>query len=127
MAKPGATGFTRIIKATGYSMKGLKAAWHGEAAFRQELMLAVIAVPFAFLVSQTVMQFAFLLAVTGLVVIVELLNSALEAIVDKASPEHNELAGKAKDMGSAAVFVTLVIIGICWLAVIFENFVLAHL
>jgi diacylglycerol kinase (ATP) len=124
MAKPGASGITRVIKATGYSMKGLKAAWQGEAAFRQELMLAIIAIPFAYLVAQSIMQFVFLLVITGMVVVVELLNSAIEAVVDKASPEFNELAGKAKDMGSAAVFVTLIIIAIAWVGIIIENYII---
>lgn len=121
MAKPGATGISRVFKATGYSMQGLKAAWQGEAAFRQELMLAIIAIPFAFIVAQTILQFVFLLVITGLVVVVELLNSAIEAVVDKASPEFHELAGKAKDMGSAAVFIMLVLITIAWVGVIAEN------
>ncbi len=105
--KPGATGFKRIVDATGYTLKGLAAAWHNESAFRQESMLAMVLAPLAFWLGRSALEVAFLLATLAFVLTTELLNSAIEAVVDRASPELNELAGRAKDMGSAAVFVSL--------------------
>ena len=107
MAKPGNTGLTRIIKATGYSAKGLCSAWQHEAAFRQELILMLFLTPMAFVVGDGLTQQLLLLAVAWLVVIVEVLNSAVEAVVDRIGTEHHELSGRAKDLGSAAVFLAL--------------------
>lgn len=107
MAKPGATGLTRVIHATGYSMKGLGSAWRHEAAFRQELLLIVLLTPLAFVVGADLMQTLLLLCLAWLVVVVEILNSAVEAVVDRIGSEHHELSGRAKDLGSAAVFITL--------------------
>lgn len=121
MAKPGATGLTRIIHATGYSMSGLSAAWKHEAAFRQELMLIVVLTPLAFIVGQDLLQSLFLVALAWLVAVVEIMNSAIEAVVDRIGPEHHELSGRAKDLGSAAVFVTLVLNGIVWGCFIINN------
>lgn len=121
MAKPGATGLTRIIHATGYSMSGLSAAWKHEAAFRQELMLIVVLTPLAFIVGQDLLQSLFLVALAWLVAVVEIMNSAIEAVVDRIGPEHHELSGRAKDLGSAAVFVTLALNGIVWGCFIINN------
>ncbi|MFB2831679.1 diacylglycerol kinase, partial [Aeromonas jandaei] len=104
MAKPGATGVTRIINAAGYSMKGLRSAWINEAAFRQELMLILLLMPLAFWIGDSLNQILLLIIISWLVVIVEVLNSAVEAVVDRIGPEHHELSGRAKDLGSAAVF-----------------------
>ncbi|MBZ6071882.1 diacylglycerol kinase [Aeromonas schubertii] len=114
MGKPGATGLTRIIHATGYSIKGLKAAWCNEAAFRQELMLILFLMPLAFWVGNTLEQILLLVGVSWLVVIVEVLNSALEAVVDRIGSERHELSGRAKDMGSAAVFLALALTLFVW-------------
>ncbi|MGL5303653.1 MAG: diacylglycerol kinase, partial [Aeromonas sp.] len=103
MAKPGATGITRVINATGYSMKGLKAAWINEAAFRQELILILLLMPLACWVGDSLTQTLLLVVISWLVVIAEILNSAIEAVVDRIGSEHHELSGRAKDMGSAAV------------------------
>ena len=107
MAKPGATGITRIINATGYSMKGLKSAWVNEAAFRQELLLILLLMPLAFWIGDSLNEILLLVCISWLVVIVEVLNSAVEAVVDRIGSEHHELSGRAKDLGSAAVFIAL--------------------
>ena len=121
MAKPGNTGMYRIIKATGYSAQGLRSAWRHEAAFRQELILMVLMTPLAFLVGDGLTQKLLLLAVSWLVVIVEVLNSGIEAVVDRIGPEHHELSGRAKDLGSAAVMLSLGLTSVIWLAVIGQN------
>ena len=124
MAKPGYTGLTRIIKATGYSWQGLQAAWQNESAFRQEVTLCLIMLPLAFVVGQTMMETALLIALLGVVLITELLNSAVEAVVDRIGDEHHDLAGRAKDMGSAAVFISLVLTAIVWSMMALKNFLL---
>lgn len=120
--KPGYTGLRRAMKATVFSLRGLRSAWRGEAAFRQECVVALILVPCAFLLAQTWTQAALLIAVTGLVLVVELLNSAVEAVVDRVGHERHELAAQAKDMGSAAVFVSLAIVAAAWLLVALDRF-----
>jgi len=124
VAKPGYTGLTRIIKATGYSWQGLRAAWQNESAFRQEVTLCLIMLPLAFVVGQTMMETALLIALLGVVLITELLNSAVEAVVDRVGDEHHDLAGRAKDMGSAAVFISLVLTAIVWSMMALKNFLL---
>ena len=119
MPKPGATGIKRIIDATGYSMRGFRAAVKHEAAFRQELALTIILAPIALYAGQTNIERTILIASLLLVLIVELLNSAIEAIVDRVSSEHHELSGRAKDIGSAAVFVSLANVVIVWGMIIF--------
>ncbi len=118
MAKPGATGITRIINATKYSMQGLKAAFINEAAFRQESILAIIMIIAAIFLAQGVVQFILLITGPFLVMTVEILNSAIESVVDRIGNEYHELSGRAKDMGSAAVFIMLVYTVVVWLAVI---------
>jgi diacylglycerol kinase (ATP) len=122
--KPGATGFRRIVDATGYTLKGLKAAWRNESAFRQESMLAVVLAPLAFWLGRSALEIGFLIATLAFVLTTELLNSAIEAVVDRASPELNELAGRAKDMGSAAVFVSLVTVLVAWSLIAADRFLL---
>ncbi|MBL0545331.1 diacylglycerol kinase [Aeromonas jandaei] len=121
MAKPGATGVTRIINATGYSMKGLRSAWINEAAFRQELMLILLLMPLAFWIGDSLNQILLLIIISWLVVIVEVLNSAVEAVVDRIGPEHHELSGRAKDLGSAAVFIALALNALVWGALVGRN------
>jgi diacylglycerol kinase (ATP) len=108
------TGFKRIIFALGYSAKGLRAAFSHEAAFRQELLLACVLTPIAFLLDIEPLQRLLLTAVLLLVLIVELLNSAIEAVVDRIGPEHHELSGHAKDLGSAAVLLSLLLAVATW-------------
>ena len=122
MGKPGVTGFKRIINATGYSWLGLKAAYKHESAFRQELWLAIIMIPLGYYLGQDWTDKAALICSVLLVLVVELLNSGIEAVVDRIGDERHKLSGRAKDMGSAAVFISLWLTVICWGLVIYENF-----
>ncbi len=115
------TGLRRIINATGYSWCGLKAAWRTEAAFRQEALLMVILLPLAILLGKNGVERALLVSVCLVVLVAELLNSAIEAVVDRIGPEHHPLAGAAKDLGSAAVFVSLVMVVMVWALVLFGS------
>ena len=117
LGKPGNTGIRRIIRATRFSAQGFASAWRHEAAFRQELVLVVVMTPLAFWLGQSIVETALLIAVLLLVLIVELFNSAIEAAIDRHGEEHHELSGRAKDMGSAAVFLSLVNAGVIWLLV----------
>lgn len=117
MAKTGATGFTRIINAAGYSWLGFKAAYRYEAAFRQELWLSIVLVPVALFFGPDNADKALLIASLAFILLVEILNSALEAVVDRHGDELHELAGRAKDMGSAAVLLAFVIAGLVWFSV----------
>lgn len=123
MTKPGYTGLVRITKAARFSILGFRSAWRYESAFRQECTIAVILVPCAFLLAETFTQVAVLIAAIGLVLVTELLNSAIEAVVDRIGHEHHQLAGQAKDMGSAAVFVSLVIVLVTWSLVAVDRLV----
>ncbi len=114
----GKQGLTRLINALGYSRDGLAAAWKNEAAFREEVLLAAIALPLALWLGHTGIERALLIGSILLVLIVEILNSAVEAVVDKASPEKHELAKRAKDMGSAAVLLSLLNALVVWLCVL---------
>ncbi|MDO6708886.1 diacylglycerol kinase [Photobacterium sp. 1_MG-2023] len=120
--KPGNTGVVRIVKAAGYSMQGLKAAWQHEAAIRQEIVLLVVLTAVSFFLPVSFVEHILLIASLFLVVIVELLNSAIEAVVDRIGHEFHELSGRAKDIGSAAVFVALMLTGGIWLAIILKLF-----
>ncbi|MFH2124675.1 MAG: diacylglycerol kinase [Pseudomonadota bacterium] len=116
------TGLRRIVNAAGYSLCGLKAAWRTEAAFRQEVILVAFLFPPALLLGKNGVERALLISVCMVVVVAELLNSAIEAVVDRIGPEHHSLAGAAKDMGSAAVFVSLVMVVIVWGVLLYERF-----
>lgn len=121
--KPGRKGIARILAATRYSWSGLKQAWEHEAAFREELLLLLPLVPAAFWLGQTAAERAVLLMSCLIVLITELLNSAIEAIVDLASPAIHPLAGRAKDIGSAAVFIGLLQVLIVWGVIVWHRFV----
>ena len=110
----GKTGVRRVMNAFHYSMAGLRAAFSYEDAFRQEAWLAVVMIPAALLLPVGGLGRALMIASVLLVLIVELLNSAIEAVVDKASPEKHELAKRAKDMGSAAVLFSLLNAAVVW-------------
>lgn len=115
------SGLIRIKNATGYSLKGLKSAFKGEAAFRQECLLALITLPIAvFLLPIGMIERLLIVCVTCLVLIVELLNSAIEAVVDRVGLEAHPLSGQAKDIGSAAVLVTLLLWGYVWAEIIYS-------
>lgn len=114
----GKQGLTRLINALGYSRDGLAAAWKNEAAFREEVLLAAIAIPLAIVLGKSGIERALLIGAILVILIVEILNSALEAVVDKASPEKHELAKRAKDMGSAAVLLSLINAAVVWACVL---------
>jgi diacylglycerol kinase (ATP) len=118
MGKPGNTGLKRLLCAMTYSRAGLVWAWRKEAAFRQELMLALVLAPLAWYLGKSGMERAVLLGVLVLVLVVELLNTAVEAVVDRFGDGHHELSKAAKDLGSAAVFVSLVNVIIVWALVL---------
>jgi len=116
--QPGATGLRRILNATRYSLEGLAAAVKHEAAFRQELLLAAVLVPLGLWLGADGLERALLAGSVLFVLVVELLNSAVEAVVDRASPEHHELAKRAKDYGSAAVMLALGLAGLVWVVLL---------
>ena len=119
MVKKPNTGFKRLYKAAGFSWKGLMAAFKNEAAFRQELLLALILVPTAFYLDVTQLERILMVAVIVLTMVVELINTAIEAVVDRIGSEHHELAGVAKDTGSAAVFVCMMLAFYVWIEILF--------
>ncbi len=115
----GKTGLRRIVSAAGYSWAGLVAAFRHEDAFRQEILLAAALIPLALYLGETGIARALMVGAVLLVLIVELLNSAVEAAVDRISLEHHHLIKRAKDMGSAAVLVALVNAVVVWALVLF--------
>jgi len=121
--KPGNTGINRVIKAAGYSSKGLRAAWRHESAFRQECVVGIILLPCAILLADSWLQLALLVLVCVLVAITELMNSAIEAVVDRIGLEHHDLAGRAKDIASAAVAFAIVLVPVIWMMVALDRFV----
>lgn len=114
-------GFSRVANAARYSAQGLWAAFRYEAAFRQELLLAVVLTPAAFWVGQSATQVLFLLFSLVFVLIVELLNSAIEAVADAVSLEQNPLIGRAKDLGSAAVLLSLLLAAALWVLMLLNH------
>lgn len=116
------TGITRIIKAAGYSWQGLKAAWRNEAAFRQEGVMTVIAIVLACWLDVSPVTRILLIGSVVLVMIVEILNSAIEALVDRVGTDYHELSGRAKDMGSAAVLIALILAAVTWATLLWSHF-----
>lgn len=119
MAKPGDVGITRIMKATRYSMQGFKAGFKHEAALRQEFWLGCILTFLALWIADSGVELVLLIVMPWLTFAVEILNSAIEAVVDRFGDEYHELSGRAKDLGSAAVFVMLCLTALTWLVLIF--------
>lgn len=118
----GRTGLNRILHAAGYSWAGLHAAYTGESAFRQEVWLCVFAVPLALWLGQSWVETALLLGSLVLVLIVELLNSGIEAAIDRVGFELHDLSKRAKDLASAAVLLSLVLCGGVWVAAAWHRF-----
>ncbi|MBK9445335.1 MAG: diacylglycerol kinase [Betaproteobacteria bacterium] len=118
----GAQGLRRLINAFGYSRDGFAAAWKHEAAFREELMLAAIAIPAGLWLGRNGIERALLVGTILIVLIVELLNSAVEAVVDRVSAERHELSKRAKDIGSAAVLVTLMLAAAVWALILIPHY-----
>ncbi len=115
------TGLIRIVKAAGYSWKGIRAAWKNEAAFRQEGVATVVAIALACWLDVDPITRVLLIGSVILVMIVEILNSAIEAVVDRIGPEYHELSGRAKDMGSAAVLFSILLALITWGTLLWSN------
>ncbi|GGD37667.1 diacylglycerol kinase [Franconibacter pulveris 1160] len=115
------TGLTRIIKAAGYSWKGISAAWRNEAAFRQEGVATILAIVIACWLDVDPITRVLLIGSVLLVMIVEILNSAIEAVVDRIGPEFHELSGRAKDMGSAAVLLAIILALITWVTLLWHH------
>ena len=113
------TGLEHLIKSTGYSLKGLKSAVKYETAFRHELFLGIFLVPLAFLLGDGKFEIALMIGSYLLVLVAGLLNSSVECVVDRVGKEHHELSGRAKDQGSAAVFVALVNCALMWALMLF--------
>jgi diacylglycerol kinase (ATP) len=111
------SGLARIWRALGYSLQGFAAAWKHEHAFRQELVLCLVLLPFALLLPLQLFERVLLVVTLLLVLVVELLNSAIEAVVDRVGVDHHELSKRAKDLGSAAVFLSLVIVAVTWILI----------
>ncbi|RZL95014.1 MAG: diacylglycerol kinase [Variovorax sp.] len=118
----GRSGFSRVFHATLISLNGLRAGW-GEPAFRQEAIAAIVLVPFAFWLGRSWVETALLAGSVLLVIIVELLNTAVEAAIDRIGPEWHDLSKRAKDMGSAAVLLALVLSGGIWATALWQRFV----
>jgi len=117
----GRTGLDRVLRAFGYSMDGLKGAYTGESAFRQEVWLCIIATPLAFWLGHGWVEVSLLIGSLILVLIVELLNSAVEAVVDRVSFELHDLSKRAKDIASAAVLMALVLAAGIWGSAVWQH------
>jgi len=124
MNKQANTGMRRVVRATRFSWQGVQAAWTHEAAFRQEIVATGVLLPGAFVIGQNGVQVAILVGVLGIVLITELLNSAIEAVVDRIGEEQHHLSGRAKDMGSAAVFVSLLVAVVVWVVIGVDNYLI---
>lgn len=118
---PKRTGLSRVWHALRYSLQGLQAGWH-EPAFRQEALLALLLLPGGWWLGQTWLEVVVLWATVVLVLVVELLNTAVESVVDRIGPEWHDLSRRAKDMGSAAVLLSLLLCGATWLAAAVHRF-----
>jgi diacylglycerol kinase (ATP) len=117
----GRGGLDRVVRATGYSLSGLKTAYRNEMAFRQEACLAVVLLPTAFWLGRTWVEVALLAGSVTLVLIVELLNSGIEATIDRVSFELHDLSKRAKDLASAAVFLSLMLCGSIWVFAVWNR------
>lgn len=120
--KPERTGLAHLLHSTRYSLKGLAAAFRHETAFRQEVALGIPLVPLAVWLGQSVTEILLLIGSCVLVLITELLNSAVENVVDRIGTEHHELSGRAKDIGSAAVMLALGFAGLTWALLLWQRF-----
>jgi len=113
----------RIIDATRYSAQGMRAAYKHEAAFRQNLWMAIIGIPLAFWLAQSTTQILLLILPLMVLVQIELANSAIEAVVDRFGGEHHELSGRAKDMGSAMTMISLIMVFTSWILIVGDNYI----
>ncbi len=113
-----ATGLKRIVSAFRFSMQGLKTCYQSEAAFKQEVWLSIVLIPLAFWLKESAIERLLLIAPIFLVLIVEILNSAIESVVDRIGDEYHVLSGAAKDMGSAAVWLSLILVLVTWIVIL---------
>ncbi|SDK10376.1 diacylglycerol kinase [Billgrantia gudaonensis] len=120
--KPAHTGWRHLVHSTHYSLKGLRAAFCHESAFRQELLICVLLLPLALWLGQGPLEWVLLIGSCLLVLIVELVNSAIESVVDRIGVEPHELSGRAKDLGSAAVMLTLLLAALTWGLLVWQKF-----
>jgi len=120
--KPGLVGFARLIAATGNSIRGIRDAWRHESAFRQDVALSAVLLLISFWLAQTLVEWLILIFPLFLLLIVEILNSAIENTVDRIGDEHHILSGRAKDMASSAVMFCLILIAIVWLSMAWSRF-----
>ena len=121
MARDKPIGLTRLLRAFGYSFQGFRHAWREEAAFRQEASLAVVLIPLGIYLGRSGAERALLVSPMLLILVVEILNSAVEAVVDRSGTERHPLAGMAKDMGSAAVMLSFILLGTVWFLVLSDH------
>jgi diacylglycerol kinase (ATP) len=115
------TGITRLLRAFGYSFQGFKYTWREEAAFRQEVALSLLVIPVGLYLGRSGVERALLVSPMLMILVVEILNSAVEAVVDRSGPELHPLAGMAKDMGSAAVMLSFALLGTVWLLILSDH------
>jgi diacylglycerol kinase (ATP) len=115
------TGLTRLLRAFGYSFQGFRHTWREEAAFRQEVVLSLLVIPVGLYLGHTGVERAMLVSPMLLILVVEILNSAVEAVVDRSGTERHPLAGMAKDMGSAAVMLSFALLGTVWLLILSDH------
>ncbi len=118
--KPGYTGVKRLVHAAKYSMQGITACFRHESAFRQETVLVLVTIPLALWLGETGLERAVMVAVVLLIPIVELLNTGVENLVDRVGDEPNELSGRAKDVGSAAVLLSIVLAIVVWALILVD-------
>lgn len=119
MAKPGKSGVARIVAAFGYSIQGLRSCWRTEAAFRLEVLATILMLPLALYLGDSNVEKALLVAALMLVLVVEVINSSIEAVVDRVGSEFHALSGMAKDLGSSAVLLSLINAGLVWAIILF--------
>jgi diacylglycerol kinase (ATP) len=115
------TGITRLLRAFGYSFQGFRQVWREEAAFRQEVGLALLVIPGGLYLGRSGVERALLVSPMLMILVVEILNSAVEAVVDRSGTERHPLAGMAKDMGSAAVMLSFALLGTVWLLILSDH------
>lgn len=120
--KPGLNGIARIIAATKNSLRGVRDAWQFESAFRQDSVISILLLLLSFWLAQTIVEWLLLIMPLFLLLIAEILNSAIENVVDRIGEERHILSGRAKDMGSSAVMFCLILIAIVWLSIAWSRF-----
>lgn len=122
MAYHGSKGIKRLFNAANFSWQGVSAAWKNEEAFRQEVVIALVLIPVALYLDLSAFEKALMISSILLIMIVEILNSAVEAVVDLVTDEKEKLAGRAKDMGSAAVMLALINAAVIWICIVVSHY-----